>query len=147
MALKFQIQNPIFQINMTSEELKFRTKKFALRVMNLIETLPNKMSGKVVANQLLRSATSAGANYRSACRSRSKVEFISKIRIVEEEADESLYWLELIKESGLVKEVRISELIEEASELTAIFTSIGKTSKQNLKYSKSEIPNSKSKNA
>jgi len=147
LALKFQIQNPIFQINMTSEELKFRTKKFALRVMNLIETLPNKMSGKVVANQLLRSATSAGANYRSACRSRSKVEFISKIRIVEEEADESLYWLELIKESGLVKEVRISELIEEASELTAIFTSIGKTSKQNLKYSKSEIPNSKSKNA
>jgi len=144
---KFQIQNPKFQINMTSDDLKLRSKKFALRVIKLVETLPYKMSGKIIANQLLRSATSVGANYRAAFRSRSKIEFISKIRIVEEEADESLYWLELVRESDLVKEVRISELIKEASELTAIFTSIGKTSKQNLKNSKSEIPNSKLKNA
>ncbi|MBL8008564.1 MAG: four helix bundle protein [Ignavibacteria bacterium] len=128
---------------MTSEELKLRTKKFSLRVINLIESLPNSISGKVIANQLIRSATSVGANYRSACRSRSKAEFVSKIRIVEEEADESLYWLEIIKESKLVREVRIADLIKEAMELTAIFTSIGKTSKINLKNSNSEIPNSK----
>lgn len=107
---------------MTSDELKLRTKKFSLRVINLIENLPKSMTGKVIANQLLRSATSVGANYRSACRSRSKVEFISKIRIVEEEADESMYWLEIIKESQLIKEERISDLLKEASELTAIFT-------------------------
>lgn len=128
---------------MTSEELKLRTKKFSLRVINLIESLPNSISGKVIANQLIRSATSVGANYRSACRSRSKAEFVSKIRIVEEEADESLYWLEIIKESKLVREVRIADLIKEAMELTSIFTSIGKTSKINLKNSNSEIPNSK----
>lgn len=97
---------------MTSEELKLRTKKFSLRVINLIESLPNSISGKVIANQLIRSATSVGANYRSACRSRSKAEFVSKIRIVEEEADESLYWLEIIKESKLVREVRIADLIK-----------------------------------
>ena len=114
---------------MTSEELKLRTKKFSLRVINLIESLPNSISGKVIANQLIRSATSVGANYRSACRSRSKAEFVSKIRIVEEEADESLYWLEIIKESKLVREVRIADLIKEAMELTAIFTSIGKHQK------------------
>jgi len=100
---------------MTSEELKLRTKKFALRVINLIENLPKNSSGKVIGNQLLRSATSVGANYRAACRSRSKIEFISKIRVVEEEADESMYWLELIKESNIIKEVRISELIKEHS--------------------------------
>jgi four helix bundle protein len=89
---------------MTSDELKLRTKKFSLRVINLIENLPKSMTGKVIANQLFRSATSVGANYRSACRSRSKVEFISKIRIVEEEADESMFtgW-KLIKESQFNK--------------------------------------------
>ncbi|MEO6695831.1 MAG: four helix bundle protein [Ignavibacteria bacterium] len=101
----------------------------------------------MLGNQLLRCATSIGANYRAACRSRSKIEFISKIRIVEEEADESIYWLELIKESKLMSEEKISLLLKESNELTAIFTSIGKTSKYNLRKSKSEIPNSKLKNA
>lgn len=112
---------------MTSDELKLRTKKFALRVIKLTESLPKNSLGKVLGNQLLRSATSIGANYRAACRSRSKVEFISKIRIVEEEADESIYWLELIKESKLISEEKISSLIKESNELTAIFTSIEKS--------------------
>ncbi len=130
---------------MTSDELKLRTKKFALRIINMIENFPQNKSGNVIGNQLLRSATSIGANYRSACRSRSKVEFISKIRIVEEEADESVYWIELVKESNLVNENRVSDLFKEATELTAIFTSIGKTTKLNLANSKSEIPISKLK--
>ncbi len=129
---------------MTSDELKQRTKNFSIRVINLIRTLPNNKIGYVLGNQLLRSATSIGANYRAACRSRSKAEFISKIRVVEEESDESVYWIELIKESNLFNENRLSEILKEANELTAIFTSIGKTSKMNLSYSKSEIPNSKS---
>ncbi|MEO8665515.1 MAG: four helix bundle protein [Ignavibacteria bacterium] len=129
---------------MTSYELKLRTKKFALRTIKLIENLPNNLSGKVISNQLMRSATSVGANYRAACRSRSKKEFISKIRVVEEEADETSYWLELIKETSLIKEERIADLIKESNELTAIFTSIGKNTKINLKNPKSEIPNPKS---
>lgn len=132
---------------MTSDELKLRTKKFSLRVFKLIDYLPNNKVCNVIGNQLLRSATSIGANYRSACRARSKIEFISKIRMVEEEADESVYWIELIRDSNIVNEKRICDLLKESNELTAIFTSIGKTSKQNLKNSKSEIPNSKSKNA
>ncbi len=129
---------------MTSDELKQRTKNFSIRVINLIRTLPNNKIGYVLGNQLLRSATSIGANYRAACRSRSKAEFISKIRVVEEESDESVYWIELIKESNLFNENRLSEILKEANELTAIFTSIGKTSKMNLSNSKSEIPKSKS---
>ena len=134
---------------MTSDELKLRTKKFSLRVIKLIKHLPDNKFSYVIGKQLLRSATSIGANYRAACRSRSKAEFISKIRIVEEEADESVYWIELIKESELFNENRLIELLKEAMELTAIFTAIGKTSKQNLKNSgaksnsKSEIPNPK----
>ncbi|MGH2574227.1 MAG: four helix bundle protein, partial [Ignavibacteria bacterium] len=83
---------------------------------------------------ILRCATSIGANYRAACRARSKADFISKITVVEEEADESLYWLELIKDSKLVKEERLTDLIKEADELTAIFTSIGKTTKMNSNF-------------
>jgi four helix bundle protein len=128
---------------MNSDELKLRTKKFALRIINLIEHLPNNKTSNVIGNQLLRSATSVGANYRASCRSRSKVEFISKIRVVEEEADESVYWIELINESKLIDENRLKDLLKEAKELTAIFTAIGKTSKLNLKNSKSEILNTK----
>ncbi len=88
---------------MNSDDLKFRTKKFAIRIIRLIENLPNNPTGRVLGNQLLRSATSVGANYRAACRSRSKKEFISRIKIVEEEADESLYWLELINELNFLR--------------------------------------------
>jgi four helix bundle protein len=106
-----------------SAELQQRTKDFALRVLNLIEHLPNTIGGRVLANQLARSATSVGANYRAACRARSRAEFASKLGTVAEEADESLYWLELIQVGDFVPEKRIASLISEADELTAIFTS------------------------
>lgn len=129
---------------MTSEELKLRTKKFALRIIRLTENLPINLTGKVISNQLIRSATSVGANYRAACRSRSKQEFISKIKIVEEEADESLYWLELIQERKFFKEEKINQIIKEADELTAIFTSTVKTARSNYINQKSKIKNLKS---
>jgi len=111
--------------------LKLRTKQFALRVIKLVEALPKNKIGDVLGKQLLRSATSVAANYRAACRARSKADFISKIAIVEEEADESLFWLELIAESGLMNTARLKDLTKEADELTAIFTATGKTAKQN----------------
>jgi four helix bundle protein len=86
----------------------------------------------VLSNQLLRCSTSVGANYRSACRGKSAADFINKIVIVEEEVDESIYWLELMEESGLVDAVNMTDLKKEANELTAIFTAIGKTAKANL---------------
>ena len=114
--------------------LKNRTKKFAVEIINFIEKLPNGRSIDVLSKQLLRSATSTGANYRSACRGKSMPDFINKIIISEEEADESAYWLELMEETNLVKANLISSLKKEAGELTAIFTAIGKTSKQNQKF-------------
>ncbi len=128
---------------MTSDKLKLRTKKFSLRIINLIQHLPGNKVSNVIGNQLLRSATSIGTNYRAACRSRSKVEFISKIRVVEEEVDESVYWIELINDSQIFEEEKVSSLLKEANELTAIFTSIGKTTKMNLRNSKSQFPNPK----
>ncbi len=104
-------------------ELQRRTKDFALRVLNLIEQLPNSIGGRVLANQIARSATSVGANYRAACRARSRAEFASKLGTVAEEADESLYWLELIRDGNFVPGKRIASLVSEANELTAIFTS------------------------
>jgi len=106
-----------------SAELQQRTKDFALRVLKLIEHLPNTIGGKVLANQLARSATSVGANYRAACRARSRSEFASKLGTVAEEADESVYWLELIRDADFTPEKRIASLVSEADELTAIFTS------------------------
>lgn len=87
-------------------------------------------------NQLLRSSSSVGANYRSACKGKSTADFINKITICEEEADESIYWFELIEESELVKDERVAALKNEARELTAIFTAIGKTAKQNQRNNK-----------
>jgi four helix bundle protein len=106
-----------------SAELQDRTKRFALRVLVLIDRLPNTIGGRVLANQLARSATSVGANYRAACRARSRAEFASKLGIVVEEADESLYWLELIGDANFLPEKKIASLVTEADELTAIFTS------------------------
>lgn len=127
---------------MTEEELKSRTKQFALRVINLVNVLPKSQVGKVLGNQLLRSGTSVGANYRAACRARSHADFISKLGLVEEEADESLYWMELIVDSGLVKEKRMRDIMQEANELIAIFTASLKTSKQKaIQIRKSKIQN------
>lgn len=106
--------------------IKTRTKRFALDVIDLIESLPNSVSLKVISYQLVKSATSVGANYRAVCRARSDNEFISKLQIVLEEADESGYWLELIQAKGWVD---VSRQLQEANELTAIFVSSLKTIK------------------
>jgi four helix bundle protein len=121
---------------MTKEELKLRTKQFAIKIVKLIEDLPNTKAGNTIGNQIIRSGSSVAANYRSACRARSNADFISKITLVEEECDETLFWLELIVESGLLEKGRVQNLIKEADELTAIFTASGKTAKQNNPKSK-----------
>jgi four helix bundle protein len=116
---------------MKSAELQQRTKGFALRVLKLIEQLPNTIGGRVLANQVARSATSIGANYRAAYRARSHAEFASKLGTVAEEADESLYWLELIRDGNFVPEKKLASLVSEADELTAIFTAGRRTSSNN----------------
>jgi four helix bundle protein len=105
---------------MKGDELKDRTKAFALRIMNLVESLPKSIKGRAIANQLMRSGTSVAANYRAACRARSQAEFIAKIGTVEEEADESALWLELIIADQILSEKKIRPLLNEADELTAI---------------------------
>jgi four helix bundle protein len=117
-------------------ELKRRTQRFAIDVIKFVEYLPPGRSLNVLTNQLLRCSSSVGANYRSACKGKSTADFINKIVIVEEEADESIYWLELMEESGLVDMKEIFPLKKEANELTAIFTAIGKTAKANQRNSK-----------
>jgi four helix bundle protein len=116
---------------MTKDELKKRTKQFALEIIKLVDELPNTTAGRTVGNQIIRSGTSVASNYRSACRARSNADFISKITIVEEECDETLFWLEIIVDGNLLKKERVLALLKEADELTAIFTSSGKTAKQN----------------
>lgn len=106
---------------MDEGELKQRTKQFALRVIRLVEALPATGVGRALGNQLVRSATSVGANYRAACRGRSRAEFVAKLGVVEEEVDESAYWMELITESNLLPATRVQSLLQEADELTAIF--------------------------
>ena len=106
---------------MTEVELKSRTKQFALRIIRLVESLPKNVAGRAIGNHLVRCGTSVGANYRFACRGRSRADFASKLAIVEEEADESAFWLELIVESKLVKPNLITPLLKEAEELTRIF--------------------------
>jgi four helix bundle protein len=106
---------------MNKEELKLRTKAFGLRVMKLIRKLPADVCGRAIANPLIRAATSVGANYRAAGRGRSKAEFLAKLGVVLEEADESAYWLELIMEDGILPVRRVKPLCQEADELCAIF--------------------------
>lgn len=114
---------------MTSNELKFRTKRYSLMIIDLIEKLPNTIAGRAIANQLIRSGTSVGANYRAACRARSDREFIAKLTIVAEESDETLFWLELIIEKQWANKVEAENLWTEGNELTAIFVSSLKTIK------------------
>lgn len=116
---------------MDKQELLARTKSFALRSLKLVDHLPRTMSGRAIGNQLVRSATSVGANYRAACRSRSRAEFAAKLGVVAEESDESVYWLELIGEAKLLPQPKVGDLLKEANELTAIFTSARRTSSQN----------------
>ena len=112
---------------MKEDKLKQRTKRFALGVIKLVGTLQRTMEGRAIGKQLIRSGTSVGANYRAACRSRSKAEFIAKLGIVEEEADESAYWMELIIEGELLDKTRLQPLLDEANELVAIMASSRKS--------------------
>lgn len=112
---------------MTPDELKLRTKQFASAVLKLVDKLPGTITARVLANQIARSATSVAANYRAACKGRSKAEFIAKLGIVEEEADETQLWLELIQEHGLVAPPQVAPLLQEAKELTAIIAASRKS--------------------
>jgi four helix bundle protein len=126
---------------MNETELKQRTKQFALRVLRLVSALPKTVEGRAIGAQLVRSGTSVGANYRAACRGRSKAEFISKLGTVEEEADESAYWMELIIDGGLLPRRRVEPLHQEACELTAIMAAsrLSASSSRQIANRKSQI--------
>ena len=115
---------------MEPRDLKQRTQEFALRVIRMVRVLPKSQESAVLGKQALRSATSVGANYRSAQRGKSKADFIAKLAIAEEEADETCYWLELIIDAELLPKDRMDPLLEEAKEITAILTAAGKTAKE-----------------
>ena len=123
---------------MTERELLQRTKQFALRIFKLVGALPQTIQGRAVAAQLIRSGTSVAANYRAACRARSKPEFVAELGVVEEEADESAFWLELIIETGLLNPGKVTPLLAEAGEIVAMMASSKKTA------AKSQIANRKS---
>ena len=119
--------------------MKARTKRFALRIIKLVSSLPNTSVGNTLGKQLLRSGTSVGANYRAACRAKSTADFISKLSIVEEEADEAAYWMELLTESRIVTEKLLIDLINEANQIVSIIVAPIKTSKKK-RNPKSEFP-------
>jgi four helix bundle protein len=110
-----------------SEELKKRSKQFAIRVVKLFQALPKTEEGRVLGKQILRSGTSVAANYRAVCRARSRAEFLAKMGVVVEEADETVFWLELLVETGIVRPSRMAALLAEANELLAIFAASQRT--------------------
>jgi four helix bundle protein len=111
-------------------ELRTRTKAFALRVIRMSQALPKTREANVIGSQILRAATSAAANYRAAGRSRSKAEFVAKIGIVIEEADETVFWLELLVDSGIVPAAKLEPMLNEANQLLAIFAASRRTAKE-----------------
>ena len=127
--------------------MKHRTKKFALRILDLADALPRTRSGNVIAGQIIRSGTSVAANYRALCRAKSRADFINKTSIVEEEADESCFWLELLIDRSLLAASRVQPLLKEANELTAIFVASRKTAvsrqarRDSIENRKSKIEN------
>ena len=114
---------------MTREEMKSRTKAYANRIVKLCSALPNNWVAQTLGKQLLRSGTSVGANYRAVCRAKSGSDFINKLRIVEEECNESLFWMELLADNNLVKASRLRDLMKEADELLAIVVASAKTAR------------------
>ena len=128
----------VLEIVVNENDLKKRTKQFGLKVIQLVESLPGGQTARTIGKQLLRSGMSVGANYRAACRGRSKADFIAKAGISLEEADECLYWMELLQEAGIVPIEKMKDLMKEADELVAIFTASIKTAKARLNQ-KSEI--------
>ena len=130
---------------MTKEELKNRTKRFAIDTILFTETLPKSKANDVIIYQLVKSATSVGANYRASCRGRSTVEFLSKLNIVIEESDESGYWFELLDELNKDQQTTIKKLLKEANELTAIFTATSISTKRNIELKKNSSNTTESK--
>jgi four helix bundle protein len=117
---------------MTPDELRDRTKKFALRIIRMTEALPRNRVADILARQIIKSGTSVGANYRAACRAKSRPDFISKMGTVEEECDETAYWLELFVESGQMKRSRLQSLMDEAEELLRIIVASSKTARRHV---------------
>ncbi|MES2799907.1 MAG: four helix bundle protein [Bacteroidota bacterium] len=109
------------------EQIKLRTKKIGIDVIKLLDDLPNKTSAFAIGKQIVRSSTSIGANYRAACRAKSSADFINKLKIVEEEADETIYWFEILEESGLLPLIKIEKTKKEAEEILSIIVSSIKT--------------------
>src|SRR5207302_7886845 len=124
-------------------DLKKRTKAFALRILKLVDALPTTTAGRALTSQIVRSGTSIAANYRAACRAKSTADFIAKMGIVEEEADETLFWLELLEESDLVLAAKLTAIKQEADELIAITVASIKTARRNrASNSAIQIPHS-----
>lgn len=115
-----------------AEVLKNRTKQFALRIIRVVRSLPPGAEGRIISHQLLRSGMSVAANYRAVCRARSRHEFLSKLAIVIEEADESAFWLELLVDAGLISESKLKDLRSEANQLVAIFNASRSTAKKHV---------------
>lgn len=126
---------------MDEKVFKERTKMFALRIIHCVDSLPSTRTADVIGKQLLRCGTSVGANYRAACRAKSKADMISKLSIVEEELDESIYWMELLIESKILSEAHLNNLRKEGNELIAMITASIKT----LRGAMQQIQNPKSK--
>ena len=118
---------------MNEAEMKRRTKEFAKEIVRLCRKLPNDREGRLIGNQIFRSGTSVGANYRSACRARSTADFVSKLAIVEEEADETLFWLELIEEMRILDSDFIGTLMEESDQIIAMMVASIKTARSRKK--------------
>ena len=116
---------------MNEEQMKNRTKEFAKDIIKICRQLPNNREGRLIGNQIFRSGTSVAANYRAVCRAKSKADFISKLAIVEEEADETLFWLELIKEMEIFDDIPMGSLMKENNEIIAIIVKSIKTSRRN----------------
>ena len=114
---------------MNKDEFQRRTKAYALRIIRVVGALPKTQTASVIGKQLLRCGTSVGANYRAACCARSSADFISKIGIVHEEADESIFWMELLVESDIVPEAKLADLIQEGKEIVAMVVSSLKTAR------------------
>ena len=112
---------------MTEAEMKQQTQRFALRILKHAEALPSNRTGHAIANQIVRSGTSVAANYRALCRSKSRADFVNKTSIIEEEADETAFWLEMIRDAGLASSKQIQPLLNEANELVAILVASRKT--------------------
>ena len=112
------------------EQVRDRTKDFAIRIVRLFRSLPKTDDARTIGRQLLRSGTSVAANYRAVCRARSKAEFVAKIGVVVEEADETVFWLELLIETGIVAEEKLRDLLKEANELVAMFSASQRTARR-----------------